>query len=146
MSGEAVHENLQGLYTRSENKLNGRSKYSKTIQYSLYFIFFSAYYQMTNGEGTRIALWTNHLNHWIIGYERDALAGYDSGFFYTVPETEAQRDCPHMDQMVWKKWITNWRRWGDVDPAFSVRCLGKVLLADIDFSVENVGGNLPLVI
>ena len=101
---------------------------------------------MTNGEGTRIALWTNHLNHWIIGYERDALAGYDSGFFYTVPETEAQKDCPHMDQMVWKKWITNWRRWGDVDPAFSVRCLGKVLLADIDFSVENVGGNLPLVI
>jgi len=78
---------------------------------------------MTNGEGTRIALWTNHLNHWIIGYERDALAGYDSGFFYTVPETEAQKDCPHMDQMVWKKWITNWRRWGDVDPAFSVRCL-----------------------
>ena len=88
---------------------------------------------MTNGEDTRVALWTNHLNHWIIGYERDALAGYDSGFFYTVPETEAQKDCPHMDQMVWKKWITHWRRWGDVDPAFSVRCLGKVLVVDIDF-------------
>ena len=27
VSGEAVHENLQGLYTRAENKLNGRSKY-----------------------------------------------------------------------------------------------------------------------
>ena len=80
---------------------------------------------MTNPEGTRVALWTNHLNHWIIGYERDALAGYDSGFFYTVPETEQQKDCPHMDQMVWKKWITHWRRWGDVDPAFSVRCLGR---------------------
>lgn len=26
VSGEAVHENLQGLYTRAENKLNGRSK------------------------------------------------------------------------------------------------------------------------
>ena len=83
---------------------------------------------MTNPEGTRVALWTNHLNHWIIGYERDALAGYDSGFFYTVPETEQQKDCPHMDQMVWKKWITHWRRWGDVDPAFSVRCLGRFLL------------------
>ena len=95
---------------------------------------------MTNGEDTRVALWTNHLNHWIIGYERDALAGYDSGFFYTVPETEAQKDCPHMDQMVWKKWITHWRRWGDVDPAFSVRCLGKVLVVDIDFfGVENLG-------
>ena len=82
---------------------------------------------MTNPEGTRVALWTNHLNHWIIGYERDALAGYDSGFFYTVPETEQQKDCPHMDQMVWKKWITHWRRWGDVDPAFSVRCLGRFL-------------------
>lgn len=106
VSGEAVHENLQGLYTRVENKLNGRT-----------------YYQMTNRKEIRTALWTNHLNHWIIGYESDALAGYDSGFFYTVPQTEEQKNCPHISQLVWKKWITDWRRWGDVDQAFSVRCL-----------------------
>jgi hypothetical protein len=54
--------------------------------------------------------------------DQDAIAGYDSGFFYGVPVYSNQRGCPQT-RMKWNKWVTEWRRWSPTISDFSVDCI-----------------------
>jgi len=70
VSGENVHLNFQGTFIRSKGAINGQGL---LLQYIFLLSFPIVYYVMENEDKERITLWTNHLKHWIIGYERETV-------------------------------------------------------------------------
>jgi len=103
----SLHEELEGVYTKAAEFINGR----------LYYI------RESDGSRGNYAIWFNRLGHWIVGYENDARQGYSSGTFYSSPTNNMERKCPQNSQ-TWFEWSV--RSWSAVGDEFSLRCTDDV--------------------